>query len=92
MKIYCIGYDLNESDKDYESLIEQIKSYGTWWHHLDSTWFIETNHTAAEIRDHLGQYIDSNDELLVFRVAKGWAGRGFSERAYNWLKNNWPKT
>lgn len=91
MKIYCVGYDLNEQDKDYKFLIEQIKSYGTWWHHLDSTWFIKTEKTASQIRDHLGQYIDSNDELLVFNVAPGWAGKGFNDRAYNWLKKHWPK-
>jgi len=89
--VFCIAYDLNTPGKDYTSLIEQIKSYKTWWHHLDSTWFIETSYSATEVRDHLKQYMDSNDELLVFTVGTKWAGAGFSQRAYSWLREHWNK-
>lgn len=89
--VYCIGYDLNSPGKNYTPLIEQIKSYGIWWHHLDSTWFIVSNKTASQIRDHLVEYIDNTDELLVFKVGDSWAGRGFSKRGYDWLHNNWKK-
>lgn len=87
--VFCIAYDLNSPGANYAALIEQIKSYGTWWHHLDSTWFIVSDNTASQIRNHLGQYIDNSDELLVFPVGSDWAGKGFSEKAYNWLNNNW---
>ena len=86
--IYCIAYDLNSPGGDYTELTNAIKEYWTWWHHLDSTWFIKTEATAAEIRDNLGQYIDKNDELLIFWVWHSWAGKWFSEKGYDWLKNN----
>ncbi len=35
------------------------------------------------------KFIDANDELLVFPVGEDWAGFGFNEKSYNWLKNNW---
>ena len=89
--VYCVAYDLNTPGKDYSALIEQIKTYNGWWHHLDSTWFINSEKSTAEIRDHLGKYIDTNDELLVFKVTPGWAGKGFSTRGFQWLKDNWPK-
>lgn len=89
--VYCIAYDLNTPGRDYSVLIEQIKSYNIWWHHLDSTWFIVSNKSASEVRDHLSIYIDSNDELLVFKVGPSWAGKGFSEKAYKWLHDNWNK-
>ena len=89
MKTFCVAYDLNSPVRDYSRLIEAIKLYGTWWHHLDSTWFIKSDSTATQIRDHLGQYIDSDDELLVFEVGLGWAGKGFRSNAYDWLKKNW---
>ena len=30
MSAYLVTYDLNAPGQDYESLIERIKSYGTW--------------------------------------------------------------
>jgi len=86
--LFMICYDLNSPGQDYTELITQIKSYGTWWHHLDSTWIIKSKKTAVEIRDHLGKYIDTNDELLVVKFGDAWAGKGFEEKAYNWLRNN----
>ena len=86
--LYLILYDLNSPGQDYVDLYEQIKSYGIWWHHLDSTWIIKTKKTAAEIRDHLSKYIDDNDELLVVRFGSSWAGHGLEKRAYDWLHNN----
>lgn len=87
--IFCVCYDLNKPGQDYSPLLEAIKTYGTWWHHLDSTWFIESSKNASEIRDHLKSYIDTNDELLVFPVGEDWAGWGFDKKAYDWLNNNW---
>ncbi len=87
--IYCVCYDLHAPGRNYEPLYNAIKSYGTWWHHLDSTWFIRTDQNASQIRDFLMQFTDANDELLIFPVARGWAGYGFSEKAYEWLQNNW---
>jgi hypothetical protein len=48
-----VGYDLNSPRKDYTDLIEKMKSYGAWWHHLDSTWLIKTTKTPTEVRDEL---------------------------------------
>jgi len=86
--LFMVCYDLNSPGQDYEPLIEQIKSYGTWWHHLDSTWIIKSTMSAAEIRDHLSKYIDTNDELLIVRFGIEWAGKGFDEKGFTWLKNN----
>jgi hypothetical protein len=86
--LYLICYDLNSPGQDYKDLIEQIKSYGTWWHHLDSTWIIKSSKTAKQIREHLSKYIDGNDELLVIQFGDEWAGKGFKQRAYDWLYNN----
>lgn len=81
-------YDLNSPGQDYGKLHEQIKGYGNWWHHLDSTWLIITDKDAAEIRDHLKLSLDKNDELLVVKFGSEWAGSGFSKEAYQWLRDN----
>lgn len=84
--VLLIGYDLKKPIQNYEGLFEAIKSYGNWWHHLDSAWFIETNSSTQEVMQHLKQYIDVNDELIVIQVAKNWWATGFQQKAYDWLK------
>lgn len=88
--VYCVCYDLsNKLGQDYTPLIDAIKSHGKWWHYLDSTWFVVSSNTSAQIRDSLKQFVDSDDKLLVFPVGKGWGGTGFQDSAYKWLHNNW---
>jgi hypothetical protein len=84
--VLLIGYDLNKPIQNYTGLFEAIKSYGLWWHGLDSTWFIETNSSPAEVFRHLSSYIDSNDSLIIIQVARNWWASGFSQEAYDWLK------
>ncbi|MDC6387685.1 hypothetical protein PP182_03265 [Maribacter sp. PR1] len=86
--LYLVCYDLNSPGQDYSELYEEIKSYGYWWHHLDSTWIIKSPKSAKEIRNHLKEFIDSNDELLIVKFGESWAGKGFSKRGFDWLHNN----
>jgi hypothetical protein len=88
IKSYLIGYDLNKSGQEYETLIEEIKKLGTWWHCLDSTWIIKANSSTSIVRDHLKKIIDNNDELLVVCLTGEGAWTGFSDECSNWLKNN----
>lgn len=88
MKSYLIGYDLNKSGQDYATLIEQIKTLGNWWHCLGSTWIVKSNNSAVEIRNHLLNYIDNNDELLVVCLTGAGAWSGFSNDCSKWLKDN----
>ena len=88
MATYMVGYDLNKPVQNYTELIDAIKSYGTWWHHLDSTWIIKTDQTPVEVRDNLAQHIDSNDELLVAAISAPAAWHGFNDKGSQWLKDN----
>lgn len=88
MKVYIIGYDLNKAGQDYESLYEQIKKLGMWWHYLDSTWIVKCEMTAVEIRDRLSSYMDKNDLLFVARLSGEAAWFGFNEKGSDWLRNN----
>lgn len=84
-----VGYDLNTPGKDYERLIEYLKSFGTWGHHLDSTWLVRRRVTAAQLRDEVRKRVDANDEVLVVAVTgdpAAWAG--FSDKGSKWLKEN----
>lgn len=85
--VYCISYDLSKPGRNYESLYNAIKSYGTWWHQTESVWFIVSSANATEIRDNLNKHTDANDKLFVVALRHEWAGVGFSQREYEWLKS-----
>lgn len=85
--VYCVSYDLRKPDRNYDDLLKELKSFGTWWHQTGSVWFIVTSKTTAEVRDYLMQFIDSNDKLFVIQLQKNWAAAGFSEQEYSWMKS-----
>ena len=91
--VYSISYDLKSPGRDYDSLINAIKAYGTWWHQTESVWLVVTNQSAATIRDTLMRHIDRNDLLFVVALRREWAAVGFKENEYSWLKSisedNW---
>lgn len=90
MALYIVSYDLKTPGRNYNNLYEAIKSYGTWWHHLESTWIIKSNLTAGSITDHLRSHLDTNDLLLVAKMYtsdteyNGW----LPAKAWEWIKNN----
>lgn len=86
--VFCVSYDLLTPGKNYDGLINAIKSYGTWWHQTESVWFIVSDKGAGEIRDFLMSYLDNNDKLFVIAVLNHWGGKGFSNNEYDWLKTN----
>ena len=89
MATYIISYDLSKPGRDYSGLYDAIKSLATtYWHHLESTWLIDTVHSAAQIRDALKQSVDSNDKLLVLRSGREAAWCGFNANGSQWLKEN----
>ena len=82
--ILLISYDLNKPGQDYTPLYEEIKSYGTWWHHLDSTWLVDTNETPNQCVERLRKHMDNNDNLLVIEVCKNYQG-WLPKNAWDWL-------
>jgi hypothetical protein len=95
MSIFLIGYDLHEGE-NYEDLIQTIKSLGSWWHCLDSTWLVSSTSDASTIRGTLKPHLrkpDSNggDKLLIVKITTptNWACTGaFSDECKTWLKDN----
>ena len=88
MPTYIISYDLNKPGQDYAGLYDALKTEKSWWHHLDSTWCVVSDKTAAQLRDKLQAKMDANDALLVVKSAgeAGWFG--FNQKGSNWLRDN----
>lgn len=89
MAVYMIGYDLNNSGKDYEDVYKAIKdsSDGTWCHYWDSTWLIRTQLTVSQVNDNIKKYLDSDDRLIVIEVInnkQGW----LTQKQWDYINNH----
>jgi hypothetical protein len=70
MDLFSVSYDLLKPGKDYSALINRLKLHGAR-RVLLSQWMLKSNMTAAQLRDDLKMFIDSNDRLLVINVNNG---------------------
>jgi len=88
MATFLISYDLKQPGRDYEDLYKRIKSYPTWCHPVESTWFVVSESNCEKIRNHLSPALDKNDRLIVADMAGNGAWSGMSTTITNWLKKN----
>lgn len=88
MTTYIVSYDLIK-EKDYPKLIEELEKYESC-KPLLSVWVIVTEQSAVEIRDHLKNFIDENDKLLVVQVTSPGVGawRKLGSSISEWLKKH----
>jgi hypothetical protein len=89
MPTYIVSYDLTATDKDYDKVIQFLKSRSShWWHYLGNTWVIVTDLTAADLHHRIKQHTDADDKVLIVESAGGGAWSGFPVKASEWLKKN----
>ena len=88
MKLYQITYDLRKQ-RDYQSLHQRIKAYGTWCRPLESTWIVATNQSTVQVRDNLFAVMDADDGLLVTRLQGGAAWYGLAVEDAKWLQRKY---
>lgn len=68
MAFFSITYDL-VADKNYDALIDRLKELDTVKVQL-SQWLLSADNTAKEVKDHLAQYVDDDDRLMVIEFTK----------------------
>lgn len=89
MSVKIVSYDLGgpETSGDYKKIGEYMRTFGTRCKPLESFWMVDTDLTCAQLRDHIKQYLDSNDKLLVLRWDQAnWATWGMSKDVNDWLR------
>ena len=90
MKTYSITYDLGNPGRDYDGVVEAIKSLANGYcRPTESHWFINSENSTAKIRDHIALEMDSGDKLMVNSVGDDWASWGLNKSTNEWLKNHW---
>ena len=65
MSSMIIEYDLRSPGRNYDDLYAAIKGNDQWAHITESTWFIKTSLSCAQVRDRLSAVMDTNDRLFV---------------------------
>ena len=68
MKVFFVDYDLR-GDRDYQTLYDELnRLHGI--RVLESLWSLKLNDntTCVSLRDHLMQFIDSDDGIIVSEV------------------------
>lgn len=91
MAAFIIAYDLHKVGQNYTCITQKLEAYPTHWHMQGSVWIIETNQSAVQIRDNLSRCLDSNDKLMVARLAGEAAWTGYSDDVNRWIKDRLEK-
>jgi CRISPR/Cas system-associated endoribonuclease Cas2 len=85
-----VSYDLNSPGQDYESVIKEIKSLGSWAKIQKSYWYVNSTLTASEALNRVWAKMDSNDSLIVVDASNNNAAwQGLSEEASDHIKDKW---
>lgn len=88
--VYLITYDINTAVNRYDSLYEEIKLLGdSYYHPLESVWFISCRHNVHTITNRLKRNLDVRDSIFVTEISPedrmdGWLPKNF----WDWLKDN----
>lgn len=87
-----ITYDLNTPGKDYNSVIDVIKSLGNWVKVQSSVWYVNSPFTCEQAAEHVLKAMDTNDSLLIVDASNNdaaWyniASHAPEHITANWLK------
>lgn len=84
-KLYIVTYDLVTPGKNYESLINKIKSFNDWARLGSSSYLIFSDKNTTDIRDVLVEDLDVNDKLYVSLMGNSAAWRGLGDVVAKWI-------
>jgi hypothetical protein len=87
--VFCISYDLKKPGRNYDALYTALKSFGTWWHFLESTWLVVSYESAVHVWNRLAATIDPSDFVLVIEVRRNYQG-WLPKEAWDWINVNVP--
>jgi hypothetical protein len=82
MAILLVTYDLKAPGRNYQPVHDYLKRF-SYCKGLESTWLLDTNRSASDIRDDLKTLVDPNDVIFVVWLMQVWASFGYG--CANWL-------
>jgi hypothetical protein len=85
--ILLATYDLHNPGRDYDAIVNVLKSADSWAHPQGSVWLLDTLKEPSTWRDALRAAGDKNDEYFVTRLAHSWASTNMDTNVVTWLKD-----
>lgn len=88
MAVYIVTYDLrNEKTGDkYNRLISLIKQDGIWACLGESSYLVESELSAVELRNRYREVLNLDDMLFVGVLTAPAAWYGYSQQITDWIK------
>ncbi|EOX4102479.1 CRISPR-associated protein Cas2 [Vibrio alginolyticus] len=87
-----ISYDLNSPGQNYDNVIKEIKTLGSWAKVQKSFWYVNSTLTASQAVNRVWAQMDQNDTLIVVDATNGDAAwQNLSNEVANHIKSEWVK-
>ena len=82
-----VSYDLvGGQARDYAGLHAELMKTG-WWHHLESTWILDTSETPDQMYERLMPYLHEHDRVLVLSLPAGIGRQGWLPAdGWTWIR------
>ncbi len=88
MPAYIVSFEIKDESRR-DSLSTGLKSYGGYCPINQNCWAITSQKTAAQIRDHLTEFLGSGDRIFVIRSGTEAAWRNsYGQENDDWLKEH----
>ena len=86
MKLLLVTFSLRNQFKDYTSFFVALRGNAlNWWHFIEQTCVVSTNHDADSFASQLVPHIETTDSVLVVEIKphqfQGWLPKA----AWDWL-------
>jgi hypothetical protein len=85
-----VSYDLMAPNKNYPAVEQAIRQLGTVSRVLLSVWYVKTQLTAEQARNHVSSALDQNDKLLVIDAKDAFA-KNLDPAAWKTVTDNWSR-
>jgi predicted transcriptional regulator len=87
MKSYVVSLELTNGLKNYSDLTKVLKSFRAKSVINESVWVLMTEQSAIELRDHLKQFLQSQDRIFILKsgVVAAWLNPACG---HDWLREN----
>ena len=87
LRLLLITYDLKHPASDYVILFNHLKSTGTWWHNIPSTWMIVTDKTEDDWANLIRCCVHPDDRFFVVEVSDRHFNGWLTQEGWNWIYN-----
>ena len=86
MKIYCVYFDLNEPDQQFDAITHYLSHFNAGVSAGSRAWFVKSTKSPEQIRDEICSLsMPSGFQVVVFEVAGKWTTCNIRDEVNSWM-------